>query len=1493
MFGFTRAGGTVCSNVQVHTPLHGERGVFISKPAWTESSSALAHIPASLVITADTAARSDIVDRCCKLLGEHVANDAVYLALFLLTEKAVGDASQWKWYLDALPHSPINALDFEESDMAALSGTPLGLAAEAKLKQLQRHYVGIAPALERWKEAHKLDSTVSFDMYKWAHAIVLSRSISLQSCENASSYGTCDRALLPFLDMFNHSAHPTAFWTVNDDKSITICAASTSDDPPTCSDDPQLVELCFYYGDKPNTEWVYEYGFLPNENAHDAWPLFVELQGSTDFKELKQLWLQELELLPRIMLPDPATAGAKQGLPFDSLLVLCLAVVDDTCEEFGCKVGRVELDPPYFSVNGRLIDDPEALIRVPGLASRALRGCASLLEKQSLAMHDASQLPGLKSVTVKRDTLMEIEKKWQKDWEERHVFEIDMPEDDSVTPEALHDKYPKWMGTFPFPYMNGVLHLGHAFSVSKIEFATGWERLKGKRALFPFGFHVTGMPIKAAADKIARELEMFGPEFVVPEDDGAALESKLEDMSVGDTPKAGGNFRGKKSKVEAKTGNKKYQFQIMQDQGMSNAEIAKFANAEHWLKHYPPIAINDLKAMGCKIDWRRSFLTTDYNPYYDSFARWQFTRLREMGKIKFGKRYTIWSAKDGQPCMDHDRQSGEGVGPQEYTCIKMQVLSWSADAEQIVAATPELAGKKVFLVAATLRPETMYGQTNCFIGTKLEYGFFQSAASDEVYVITERAARNMSFQSLSPVDGQTSKLASISGQAIVGTKVKAPLSCYSDGVYMLPMENVLATKGTGVVTSVPSDSPDDYAALRDLKKKVDFYGIKPEWVEGFEPVPVITTEAYGDMTAPALCQELKINSQKDRDQLAKAKEIAYKEGFYNGVMSVGEFKGQSVQEAKPKVRELLINSGEGFAYAEPENLVMSRSGDECVVSLCDQWYFDYGEASWKALAEECLAAMETFDDETRHQFQLKLDWLHQWACVRTYGLGSKVPWDPSYLIESLSDSTIYMSYYTVAHLLHRSLDGSSTGPLGIQPQDMDNAAWDYVLQGKELPVGHSKSQELAMLRRSFLYWYPVDIRSSGKDLIQNHLTFFIYIHTAMFPKQEWPRSVRINGHLMLNGEKMSKSTGNTLSLRESCDLYGADATRLSLADAGDSVEDANFEESTANAAILHLFTLMEWITEAQKALCQSETSPDSTVKVDDIKLRPASSPLTVVDQVFDAEMDALTLSTGAEYEKTMYRDALKSGFYEFIKGREWYVNVTADSGMHPTLLRKYINRQVIQLCPITPHWAEHIWKTVMGNADSIMDARWPTDLPAEPDYSLLAVGDYIRKTVRSARDAEAKLRSKKKKSKGGAASEVDLSKPRAIDIFVAYEFPEWQEEVIAALKANYNAESGKFDDKQVLSTLGASGMLKNKKVMPFAQEIKKRVVLTGTKAFDRAVAFKEVELLNELAAYLKRTLEFDAVNIIDLSSSKDLRDDQAKAAEVAVPGEPSFLIYNI
>jgi|TARA_B110000977_G_scaffold34193_1_gene45647 leucyl-tRNA synthetase len=173
-------------------------------------------------------------------------------------------------------------------------------------------------------------------------------------------------------------------------------------------------------------------------------------------------------------------------------------------------------------------------------------------------------------------------------------------------------KPPKFFGNFPYPYMNGMLHLGHAFSLSKLEFASAYHRLKGDETLFPFAFHCTGMPIKASADKIRNEIANFGNPPVFPVIDEAERErlattkaaEAAKDAALRDPTK----FVAKKSKATAKAGTQAYQWQIMQASGVEDSEIPPFADPKHWLEYFPPLAKRDVLAMGCQVDWRRYVL---------------------------------------------------------------------------------------------------------------------------------------------------------------------------------------------------------------------------------------------------------------------------------------------------------------------------------------------------------------------------------------------------------------------------------------------------------------------------------------------------------------------------------------------------------------------------------------------------------------------------------------------------------------------------------------------------------------------------------------------------------------------------------------------------------------------------------------------------------------------------------------------------------------------
>ena len=999
--------------------------------------------------------------------------------------------------------------------------------------------------------------------------------------------------------------------------------------------------------------------------------------------------------------------------------------------------------------------------------------------------------------TTRRDALIQIERDVQAEWEVTKPFDRDFPDDGTKE---------KWFQTFPYPYMNGRLHLGHAFSLSKTEFMVRYQRLKGRNAIWPFAFHCTGMPIQASATKLQEEIDQFG---CPPDFSKAAPEAS----------QAG----AMKSKVAAKTGGVTRQYTVMERSNIPADEIPKFRDPDHWLKYFPDWTVKDLKTMGCCIDFRRSFITTDRNPYYDKFIRWQFNILKEKGKIKFGKRNVVWSPKDGQPCADHDRSEGEGVAPQDYTLIKMKV-------QKLSDKMAPLEGKQVFLAAATLRPETMCGQTNCFVLPEGDYGAYEISDTD-IFIVGEQCARNLAFQGGSKEHGVWNSLLELTGQDLIGLPLSAP-NCPHETVYVLPMMNISMSKGSGIVTSVPSDSPDDWAALRDLKEKPKFrekYGVEEAWVD-FDVIPIIEIPGYGDKAAVKLCEDYKISSQNDRDKLKEAKHEVYLKGFETGVMLVGEFKGLLVKDAKLKVKAQLIRDGLAIAYAEPEKLIVSRTGDECVVCYTDQWYLDYGEETWRDTTLAHAESMEMYASDTKNQFRSVLDWLGQWACSRTFGLGTRLPWDKEWLIESLSDSTIYMAYYTIAHLLQGpdNLNGQKTGPAGITPEQLTDEVFNYIFLETPYPQTCGIPEDLlGKMQREFMYWYPMDMRVSGKDLIGNHLTMSLYNHSAIWDSKPelWPRSYFTNGHVLVNNEKMSKSKGTFIMMTEACAKYSTDGMRLALADAGDTNEDSNFSEDTANRSILRLTTLKSWF--------EDEIFPN----LGKMRAGPAE---TFADRVFLSEINSNIQKADTAFSKMQIKEALRLSFFELSNARDFYRMVTGGdddpSNFHRDVILRFVEVFCIIMSPFTPHFCDYIYKRMKSFAPSrstltapaylekyglretleelvndvlkqkppnpyemmaarlrakpqptasVMDALWPEVGPI--DAAIMRSAKYLDDTMHTARLRMAQgpqVGGKKKKKKGQSSGPPP--QPLSLKFVVATEYAESSQNVLKFLQTQYD-----------------------------------------------------------------------------------------------------------
>lgn len=256
------------------------------------------------------------------------------------------------------------------------------------------------------------------------------------------------------------------------------------------------------------------------------------------------------------------------------------------------------------------------------------------------------------------------------------------------------------------------------------------------------------------------------------------------------------------------------------------------------------------------------------------------------------------------------------------------------------------------------------------------------------------------------------------------------------------------------------------------------------------------------------------------------------------------------------------------------------------------------------------------------------------------------------------------------------------------------------------------------------------------------LQVFLYNHIALFPPEYWPRGVRANGHLMLNGAKMSKSTGNFMTLDDTVKKYGADAARIALADAGDANTDANFEEDVADNGVLRLFNNREWIEEVSK----------------DPELRTGALN-SYQDVLFDNELNSLVAEAKKEYTATNYKLALKAAWFDFTSARDFYREACIGAGikMHKDLIFRYFELQALVLAVIAPHFCEWIWLEILKKPQSIQLAQFPQVPPVDP--ALSAAREYVRHTSSSINSAESAQLKKKAK---GKETVYDPKKPKQL-----------------------------------------------------------------------------------------------------------------------------------
>lgn len=727
----------------------------------------------------------------------------------------------------------------------------------------------------------------------------------------------------------------------------------------------------------------------------------------------------------------------------------------------------------------------------------------------------------------------------------------------------------------------------------------------------------------------------------------------------------------------------KKQMDILKKAGIPEEEIPKFADPIYWTEYFSRTTKEDLIKAGAAIDWSRSFRTTALNPHYDQFIKWQFRKLKEGGYVVMGEHPVVWCPHCKSPVGDHARLEGEGVTPEEIFLIKFKL-------------------GEVILPCGTYRPETAFGVTNLWLNPEVTY--VRAKVNDETWIVSEETVEKLANQKY-----VVTIIEKVKGKDLIGKKVLNQIT--GNEVPILPAVFVESGRGTGVVMSVPAHAPYDYAALRDIESSPEQFGLTPDVISGIKLIPLITIEGFGKLPAKEIIEQMNIKDQND-PKLEDATREIYKKEFHTGVLNenCGKFAGRKVMEAKIELESDFVHSDKAAVFYELPQPVICRCLTKCVVKIVsDQWFLNYSNPIWKAQAHKALDAMTLYPEKVRKQFDYVLDWLKDWACTREYGLGTELPWDKRWMIESLSDSTIYMSYYTISKYLQNP-------SYGIKPEQLTDDFFDFVLLDKGTVEEVSKKtgimQGLIMkMKQEFEYWYPFDMRCSGKDLVQNHLSFCIFNHTAIFPEKYWPAGMSVNGFLQLDGQKMSSSKGNIYTLRQVVDMYGADATRITLMYGGEGLEDPNWDSEFARTAGPKLAQWYDF------ALANYGKGRDDEKYIDLWLESVATKTIKLTKQAMDT-MD--------------FRTAIQRGYFDMQRYLRWYIRRSPVP--NKKIISWFIEVQTRILAPFTPHMCEEIWENI-GGKGFIAKAAYPTwDEKMIADDSIERSEDFIRKVIEDAQE---------------------------------------------------------------------------------------------------------------------------------------------------------------
>ena len=940
------------------------------------------------------------------------------------------------------------------------------------------------------------------------------------------------------------------------------------------------------------------------------------------------------------------------------------------------------------------------------------------------------------------------------------------------------DGKPKFMLIFAYPGLTGYLHVGHLRGYTYADALGRYKRMTGYNVLFPVGTHATGNGAISLASKIARKDE------------------KTVDYLLRN--------------------------------GCPEEEIDKLKEPMDVVNFFNNVYQNDYwKRFGFLADWRR-FTCTLY-PDYGKFIEWQFTKLKEKGLLVQKPYYAPFCPVHGPVAVDPsetDISKGGLAETQEYTLLKF----WCEE-------------RKFFLVAATLRPETIFGQVCFWARPDMEYSIVEK--DGERWVVSPQCAEKMSLQ----FDG-VEEVGRIAGKDLIGLTCTAPM--IHKQIPVFPADFVDPDVGTGLVTSCPSDAPDDWNSLQVAKANPELtekYGIPKDIVDAVVPVSIISIKGYGDFPAQSIIEKMKIPSVKDpakfRELMDEAKKQVYKDGYHMGVMKdvCGEFSGMRVEEAKDKIQQAMLASKEAEIFRDLTEEVICRCGQRVHIKrIDDQWFINYADRQLTDSTKEHCRDMTIFPAQYYENVQGVLDWYRERACVRLGNwLGTRFPFDNKWIIEAISDSTLYPLFYTISLY-------SNTKQ--ITPEQMTPEFFDYVVLEKGEPSAVAGStgidQELLeKIRKDVHYWYPLDINLGGKEHMTVHFPVFLMNHRAILPDDMQPKGIIVNWYVTgKNKDKISKSKGGAQPIPGAVAKFGADSMRLYYAHVASMFVDVEWDEDL-------VFTYKQKLENIMSS-------------VEDLINAEADVPSGDIDAWLLSRFNTHVSEIRAAMDRYDLRQMATVVYYDMSNDMRWYAR---RGGKNRDTVMQALRIWINAMMPITPHVAEELWSEA-GFEGLVSEAQFPE----ADDSKRNAAAEYGEGLVQEVI---------------GDVNEIKKMAKTEVSKAVIYTTPMWKVGVMKDAIAM--AEAGNLTIPDLTKRCMADENLKKrgKETSDFVKKIAVDLMRSNLKDKKALADLDEEALLKSAKDFIASETGMETEIY---GADEENKFDPSNKARVAVPGRPAIYL---